>query len=40
MKFFMQQNTVAYNEGQPRDLEEAAILRDAISDLPAVILSF
>lgn len=31
-----EQNTVAYSEGQPRDLEEAAILRDAISDLPAV----
>lgn len=31
-----EQNTVAYNEGQPRDLEEAVILRDAISDLPAV----
>lgn len=36
----MQQNTVAYSEGQPRDLEEAAILRDAISDLPAVISLF
>ncbi|KAM7510567.1 hypothetical protein LguiB_009442 [Lonicera macranthoides] len=31
-----EQNTVAYNEGQPRDLEEAVVLRDAISDLPAV----
>ncbi|KAM7507279.1 hypothetical protein LguiA_017732 [Lonicera macranthoides] len=30
-----EQNTVAYNEGQPRDLEEAVVLRDAISDLPA-----
>lgn len=33
----LQQNTVAYNEGQPRDLEEAVVLRDAISDLPAVM---
>ncbi|KAL8104093.1 DNA (cytosine-5)-methyltransferase CMT2-like [Apium graveolens] len=31
-----EQNTVAYSEGQPRDLEEAAILHDAISDLPPV----
>lgn len=33
---FLQRNTVAYDEGQPRDLEEALVLRDAISDLPAV----
>ncbi|KAK3037663.1 hypothetical protein RJ639_030440 [Escallonia herrerae] len=31
-----EQNTVAYNEGQPRELEDAIVLRDAISDLPAV----
>ncbi|KAJ9537437.1 hypothetical protein OSB04_030170 [Centaurea solstitialis] len=29
-------NTVAYDEGQPRKLKEATVLRDAISDLPAV----
>lgn len=32
----LQQNTVAYDEGEHRELEEAAVLRDAISDLPAV----
>ncbi|XP_059644065.1 DNA (cytosine-5)-methyltransferase CMT2-like isoform X2 [Cornus florida] len=31
-----ERNTVAYDEDQPRQLEEAVILRDAISDLPAV----
>ncbi|KAH7835368.1 hypothetical protein Vadar_025504 [Vaccinium darrowii] len=31
-----EQNTVAYDEGEHRELEEAAVLRDAISDLPAV----
>ncbi|KAL0329888.1 UNVERIFIED_CONTAM: DNA (cytosine-5)-methyltransferase CMT2 [Sesamum radiatum] len=31
-----ERNVVAYDEGQPRSLEEALILRDAISDLPAV----
>ncbi|KAA8525105.1 hypothetical protein F0562_007031 [Nyssa sinensis] len=31
-----ERNTVAYDEGQPRELEEAVILRDAFSDLPAV----
>lgn len=31
-----ERNTVAYDEGQPRDLEKAAVLRDAISDLPDV----
>ncbi|THG09371.1 hypothetical protein TEA_013787 [Camellia sinensis var. sinensis] len=31
-----EQNTVAYDEGEPRELEEPIILRDAISDLPAV----
>ncbi|XP_055819789.1 DNA (cytosine-5)-methyltransferase CMT2-like [Solanum dulcamara] len=31
-----ERNTVAYEEGQPRDLEEALVLRDAISDMPAV----
>ncbi|RVX01352.1 DNA (cytosine-5)-methyltransferase CMT2 [Vitis vinifera] len=29
-------NIVAYDEGQPRELEKAVVLRDAISDLPAV----
>lgn len=33
----MQQHTVAYNEGQPRELQEAIVLRDAISDLPNVL---
>ncbi|OWM68526.1 hypothetical protein CDL15_Pgr023491 [Punica granatum] len=31
-----ERNTVAYYEGHPRELEKAAILRDAISDLPEV----
>ncbi|CAN4076084.1 unnamed protein product [Withania somnifera] len=31
-----ERNTVAYGEGEPRDLEEALVLRDAISDMPAV----
>ncbi|KAJ8538742.1 hypothetical protein K7X08_030038 [Anisodus acutangulus] len=31
-----ERNTVAYEEGQQRDLEEALVLRDAISDMPAV----
>ncbi|KAD6453747.1 hypothetical protein E3N88_08453 [Mikania micrantha] len=31
-----EQNTVAYDEGQPRKLQEAIVLRDAISDLPPV----
>ncbi|KAI3692220.1 hypothetical protein L6452_32031 [Arctium lappa] len=31
-----EQNIVAYDEGQPRELQEATVLRDAISDLPAV----
>ncbi|XP_035542186.1 DNA (cytosine-5)-methyltransferase CMT2-like isoform X2 [Juglans regia] len=31
-----ERNTVAYEEDQPRELEEALVLRDAISDLPAV----
>ena len=33
----MQRNTVAYDEGQPRKLERAIAIRDAISDLPAVL---
>lgn len=33
----MQQHTVAYDEGQPRELQEAIVLRDAISDLPPVL---
>ncbi|KAL6955719.1 DNA (cytosine-5-)-methyltransferase [Sarracenia purpurea var. burkii] len=31
-----ERNTVAYDEGKPRELEEPIILRDAISDLPPV----
>nr|XP_043630625.1 DNA (cytosine-5)-methyltransferase CMT2-like [Erigeron canadensis] len=31
-----EQNTVAYDEGQPRKLQQAIVLRDAISDLPNV----
>ncbi|XP_043696207.1 DNA (cytosine-5)-methyltransferase CMT2-like [Telopea speciosissima] len=31
-----ERNTVAYDEGQPRKLERALCLHDAISDLPAV----
>ncbi|CAH9132941.1 unnamed protein product [Cuscuta epithymum] len=31
-----ERNVVAYDEGQPRELEEALVLQDAISDLPAV----
>ncbi|KAI7742565.1 hypothetical protein M8C21_011599 [Ambrosia artemisiifolia] len=31
-----EQHTVAYDEGQPRKLQQAAVLRDAISDLPPV----
>ncbi|KAL4565096.1 hypothetical protein LXL04_029180 [Taraxacum kok-saghyz] len=31
-----EQHTVAYDEGQPRQLQEAVVLRDAISDLPPV----
>ncbi|KAI4327996.1 hypothetical protein L6164_020396 [Bauhinia variegata] len=31
-----ERNTVAYDENQPRELEKAVVLRDAISDLPAV----
>ncbi|GAV58623.1 DNA_methylase domain-containing protein/Chromo domain-containing protein/BAH domain-containing protein [Cephalotus follicularis] len=31
-----ERNTVAYNEDQPRELEKAIVLQDAISDLPAV----
>ncbi|CAL9028724.1 unnamed protein product [Prunus brigantina] len=31
-----ERNTVAYDEDQPRVLEEALVLHDAISDLPAV----
>ncbi|KAJ7953371.1 Cytosine-specific methyltransferase [Quillaja saponaria] len=31
-----ERNTVAYDEDQPRELEKAIILQDAISDLPAV----
>ncbi|KAJ9707388.1 hypothetical protein PVL29_002413 [Vitis rotundifolia] len=29
-------NIVAYDEGQPRELEKAVVLHDALSDLPAV----
>ncbi|KAK4435532.1 DNA (cytosine-5)-methyltransferase CMT2 [Sesamum alatum] len=31
-----ERNVVAYDEGQPRSLEDALILRDSLSDLPAV----
>ncbi|XP_019421561.1 PREDICTED: DNA (cytosine-5)-methyltransferase 1-like isoform X2 [Lupinus angustifolius] len=31
-----ERNVVAYDEDQPRDLEKAAFIQDAISDLPAV----
>lgn len=31
-----ERNIVAYDEGQPRTLEDAVVLRDSISDLPAV----
>ncbi|XVE57340.1 hypothetical protein DITRI_Ditri04bG0083200 [Diplodiscus trichospermus] len=31
-----ERNTVAYDEGQPRELEKALVLHDAISDLPDV----
>ncbi|GAB2230274.1 hypothetical protein Drorol1_Dr00014533 [Drosera rotundifolia] len=31
-----ERNVVAYDEGQPRELEDAILLRDAISDLPPV----
>ncbi|VFQ89132.1 unnamed protein product [Cuscuta campestris] len=31
-----ERNVVAYDEGQPRELEEALVLQDALSDLPAV----
>ncbi|XP_071727434.1 DNA (cytosine-5)-methyltransferase CMT3-like [Rutidosis leptorrhynchoides] len=31
-----EKHTVAYDEGQPRKLEEVVVLRDAISDLPSV----
>ncbi|KAK8614294.1 hypothetical protein V6N13_122656 [Hibiscus sabdariffa] len=31
-----ERNTVAYDNGQPRQLEDALVLRDAISDLPPV----
>ncbi|XP_061366896.1 DNA (cytosine-5)-methyltransferase CMT2 [Gastrolobium bilobum] len=31
-----ERNTVAYDEGQPRELEKAIVIQDAISDLPAV----
>ncbi|GMJ12548.1 chromomethylase 2 [Hibiscus trionum] len=31
-----ERNTVAYDYGQPRQLEDALVLRDAISDLPPV----
>lgn len=37
----MQRNTVAYDEEQPRELlEKALVLRDAISDLPSVSSSY
>lgn len=36
--FYMQRNVVAYDEEQPRELEKATVIQDAISDLPAVLL--
>ncbi|KAF7120641.1 hypothetical protein RHSIM_Rhsim13G0147600 [Rhododendron simsii] len=33
-----EQNTIGYDEGEHRELEEAAVLRDAISDLPVTWL--
>lgn len=33
----MQRNVVAYDENQPRELEKATVIQDAISDLPAVL---
>ncbi|TKY58485.1 DNA (cytosine-5)-methyltransferase CMT2 [Spatholobus suberectus] len=32
-----ERNVVAYNEDQPRELEKATVIQDAISDLPAVL---
>ena len=32
----VQRNTVALDEDQPRELEKALVLQDAISDLPPV----
>lgn len=37
---YLQRNTVAYDEDQPRELEKAVLLQDAISDLPAVLSLF
>lgn len=36
--FYMQRIVVAYDEEQPRELEKATVIQDAISDLPAVLL--
>lgn len=36
----VQRNTVAYDEGQPRQLEDALVLRDSYSDLPPVVIIF
>lgn len=35
-----ERNTVAYDEGQPRQLEDALVLRDSYSDLPPVVIIF
>ncbi|PON41822.1 C-5 cytosine methyltransferase [Parasponia andersonii] len=35
-----ERNTVAYDEDQPRELENALVLQDAISDLPTVLSSY
>lgn len=35
--FMLQRNTVAFDEDQPRELEKASVLQDAISDLPYVV---
>lgn len=36
LAFMFQRNVVAYVEGQPRNIEKALVLKDAISDLPHV----
>jgi hypothetical protein len=38
--FFWQRNTVAYDEDQQREVEEALVIQDAISDLPPVPTCF
>lgn len=38
--WWMQRNTVAYDEGQKLELEKKLLLEDAISDLPDVCFKF